>query len=254
MLSDYIAVRTRQKPILLMTHIVIGYPTLDDSLRLVETMVGAGVDLIELQLPFSEPIADGPVIARANHAAITGGITVDQCFSFAEKVAGQFDIPFLFMSYYNLLHCQGPRKFVERMSSVGLQGAIVADLPLEEAGEFLLATQQQHIDPIFIFSPRTTAERMSKIADHARGFVYCVARTGVTGQATRFGDGLTEYLKRCRAATSLPLALGFGVRERSDIQYLTGKVDIAVIGSETLRIVDAHGVSAVGDFLKSLRN
>lgn len=254
MLSDYIAVRARQKPILLMTHIVIGYPTLDDSLRLVETMVGAGVDLIELQLPFSEPIADGPVIARANHVAISGGITVDQCFAFAEKVTSHFDIPFLFMSYYNLLHCQGPQKFVERMSSVGLKGAIVADLPLEEAGEVLQATQQQHVDPIFIFSPRTTDERMRKIAEHARGFVYCVARTGVTGQATRFGDGLSDYLKRCRAATKLPLALGFGVRERSDIQYLTGKVDIAVIGSETLRIVDAHGVSAAGDFLKGLRD
>lgn len=253
MLSDYLAQRAQQTKIMLMTHIVIGYPTLDDSLRLVDTMVDAGVDLIEMQLPFSEPIADGPIIAGANHVALSRGITVAQCFSFAERVARKHPIPFLFMSYYNLLFRLGTSQFIRRTAEVGLVGSIVPDLPLEEAGEYLNASQQSGLAPVFIFSPRTSLERMERISQVARGFVYCVARSGVTGQQTRFDMDLASYLARCRAATKLPLALGFGVRDRRDVAYLEGKVDIAVVGSETLRIVDQRGVDAAGGFVKTLR-
>jgi tryptophan synthase alpha chain len=252
-LEQYLNQRRQQRDILLMTHIVIGHPDFDTSLRLVDGMVTAGVDLIELQIPFSEPIADGPVILRANQEALSAGSTVERCFELAEKVASRFDIPFLFMSYYNILFKQGVGSFVSRMRQVGLRGAIVPDLPPEEAGDYLSAMQQEQLDPIFIYSPNTKAARLASIAEHGRGFVYCVARKGVTGAATAFSDELSAYLARARAATTLPLAVGFGVKEKSDVDFLRGKADIAVVGSETLRVLERDGVAAVTPFLKALR-
>jgi tryptophan synthase alpha chain len=252
-LEQYLKERQRQRGMLLMTHIVAGHPDFDTSLRLVESMVLADVDLIELQIPFSEPIADGPVILRANQEALNAGSTVERCFAFGETVAKRFDIPFLFMSYYNVLFKQGVTHFVNRMHGGGLKGAIVPDLPPEEAGEYLNAMAERALDPIFIYSPNTTDARLSIIAKHARGFVYCVARKGVTGTETAFSDELSRYLARARAATHLPLAVGFGVKEKKDVDFLRDKADIAVVGSETLRILKNGGAAAVTPFLKSLR-
>jgi tryptophan synthase alpha chain len=235
-----------------MTHIVIGYPSLAASLELVDAMVEAGVDVMELQIPFSEPIADGPVILHANQLALASGIRVDDCFRFAETVATRHPIPFLFMGYYNVLFARGVQRFVAQMKQVGIRGAIVPDLPPEEGDEYLAAMQTEQLDPIFIYSPNTSESRMREIAAHARGFVYCVARKGVTGKTTEFSADLASYLERCRAATKLPLALGFGVRDRADFGYLRGKADMAVVGSETLRIVDSQGVSAVAPFIRQL--
>jgi tryptophan synthase alpha chain len=140
------------------------------------------------------------------------------------------------------------------MHGAGVRGAIVPDLPPEEASEYLGAMRQAALDPVFIFSPRSTDERMKRIAAEARGFVYCVARKGVTGSETAFSAELDAYLARCRAATDLPLAVGFGVKSKQDVAHLLGKVDIAVVGSETLRVIDAEGVGAVGAFVRSLRD
>lgn len=253
MLEQYLKDRRQKQEILLMTHIVLGHPHFDTSLRLVESMVAAGVDLIELQIPFSEPIADGPVILRANQEALNAGSSVEKCFDVASEVARRFDIPFLFMSYYNVLFRRGVTSFVTRMQEAGLRGAIVPDLPPEEAGEYLSAMQENLLSPIFIYSPNTTDERLKKIAEYAGGFIYCVARKGVTGSSTAFSMDLAGYLERARAATSLPLAVGFGVKDKADVDFLRGKADIAVVGSETLRALERGGLAAVGPFLSGLR-
>jgi tryptophan synthase alpha chain len=253
MLETYIEKKRKQKDILLMTHIVIGYPSLEESYRIVETMAGAGVDLMELQVPFSEPIADGPVILHANQVAISNGITVRRCLSFGEKAAADFDIPFLFMSYYNILFKFGVEAFTSGMVNNGIKGAIVPDLPLEEGEEYLSAMKQHNLAPIFIFSPTTKNDRMKLIASYASGFIYCVARKGVTGLDTAFSQQLEAYLGRCRAATNLPIALGFGVKDKADVDFLKGKADIAVIGTQTIRIIDEKGTTAVGDFIRGLR-
>jgi len=138
------------------------------------------------------------------------------------------------------------------MARIGMAGAIVADLPPEEGQAYLTAMQAHGLAPIFIFSPTTGQARMRMLAGHGRGFIYCVARKGVTGQQTAFSQELEGYLARCRQATDLPLALGFGVKDRADIDFLRGKVDIAVIGTETIRLVDQHGVGAVEGFIRSL--
>ena len=136
-LETYLRKRLKKKDILLMTHMVLGYPSLEDSFRIIETMVGSGVDLMELQIPFSEPIADGPVILRANHKALERGATVEGCLNLAEEVARAFDIPFLIMTYYNIPFRYGLHNFIHAMAKRGLQGAIIPDLPPEEGQEYL---------------------------------------------------------------------------------------------------------------------
>lgn len=252
MLESYLREKLKEKEILLMTHIVLGYPTFEDSLRIVETMVEAGVDLMELQIPFSEPIADGPVILHANQRALAAGATVQKCLDFAGKVTESFGIPFLFMSYYNILFKFGVDRFAAAMAQNRLKGAIVPDLPPEEGQGYLDAMAAHGLAPIYIFSPTTTDKRMKYIASFGRGFIYCVARKGVTGLDTSFSEQLDQYLARCRSATDLPLALGFGVKDRKDVDFLKGHADIAVIGTQTIRLMDSEGIGAVGKFIRSL--
>lgn len=252
MLESYLKNRLKEKEILLMTHIVLGYPTFEDTFKIIESMVKAGVDLMELQIPFSEPIADGPVILHANQKSLSRETTVKKCMDFAQKVTGTFYIPFLFMSYYNILFKYGVDRFTAAMAQSGLKGAIVPDLPPEEGRDYLGAMEKHNLVPIFIFSPTTPGERMKYLASFGKGFIYCVARKGVTGVDTDFSKQLKKYLDRCRKATDLPLALGFGVKEKKDVDFLKGKADIAVVGSQTIRLVDKEGIGAVGEFIKSL--
>lgn len=252
MLETLIRERLKEKPLLLMTHIVIGYPDLDTSFELVKAMVEAGVDLMELQIPFSEPLADGPVIISANQQALANGISVAQCLDFGARAARTFAIPFLFMSYSNILIQYGMDRFARTMARNKIAGAIVPDLPPEEGADYLEAMRAHHLAPIMIAAPTTPEPRLRLLAAQGAGFVYCAARKGVTGLQTDFSQDLDAYLARCRRAIDLPLALGFGVKDRADCDFLRGKVDIAVIGSETLRRADQGGPDAVGRFIRSL--
>ncbi len=252
MLETYIKERLREKEILLMTHIVIGYPDLKTSGEIVTAMVGAGVDLIELQIPFSEPIADGPVIEAANQRALSGGITVEACLNFAAELAKAHGIPFLVMSYYNILFRYGVEKFAAALRTAGLAGAIVPDLPPEEGTEYLGAMRRNGLDPVMLFAPTTPDDRMRFIAEKASGFVYCVARKGVTGLDTAFGAEISGYLARARRAASLPLAVGFGIKDKRDVSFLKGKAEIAIIGSEMIRVANERGAAGVGASLRAI--
>ena len=253
MLESYIKKGLEDKDILLMTHIVLGYPSFSDNLRIIEAMVNAGVDLMELQIPCSNPIADGPVIKHANQQALKAGATVNSLFKFAEEVARISKVPFLLMGYYNTALKYGVKRFVSAMSQARLRGAIILDLPPEEGRAYLDAMHTSHLAPILIFSPTTSSDRMRAISACGSGFIYCVARKGVTGETTDFSKKLATYLHRCRSSTSLPLALGFGIKDKSDIDFLKGKADIAVIGSQTIRVMEQKGIAAVEDFIHSLR-
>ncbi|MEY4546600.1 MAG: trpA: tryptophan synthase, subunit alpha [Pseudomonadota bacterium] len=252
-LSEYIRARRKNARVLLMTHIVVGYPNLQRSRELVDAMVAAGVDLIELQIPFSEPMADGPVILKANQIALKNGTKVADCFEFARDASKRHATPFLFMTYYNILHRLGLSTFAERSRDAGIQGVIVPDCPFEEGGPSRRALSAQGVAPIQLFSPKTPDERLRQLGDVAGGLVYVVTRKGVTGSTTAFSAEMNAYLGRCREATSLPLAAGFGITSKSDVDFLVGKVDIAVVGSQALRIFDDAGVSDVSEFLGSLR-
>ncbi len=252
MLEAEIQQRKQKRDILLMTHIVLGYPSFDACRRVVSEMVEAGVDLMELQIPFSEPIADGPVILHANQKSLAAGSTVERCLELASELSREFPIPFIFMTYYNIAFVRGAERFAREMREAGVRGAIIPDLPFEEGADLFGAMEREQLEPIFLYAPNTTDARMAQIAERARGFVYCIARKGVTGAKTEF-EAVGTYIERCRKHTNLPLALGFGVKERRDVDAIRGKVDIAVIGSETIRLLDQQGVEAVRPFIRSLR-
>lgn len=254
MLQNRVHEALGKRDIALMTHLVLGYPSFDVNRKVVAQMAGAGVELIELQIPFSEPVADGPVIARACQRSIAAGTTVAACLDFvAQMAAAHPKVSFLVMTYYNIVFRMGEEAFLDRARRARVRGLIIPDLPVEEGAEFYRAARRAGIDPILIFAPTSTDERMRELELAADGFIYCVARRGVTGAETAFGPAFDAYLARCRAATDLPLAVGFGIRSREDVDQLLVKADIAVIGSETIRIVDEKGPEAVGPFLASLR-
>jgi tryptophan synthase alpha chain len=252
-LESYLKKRLDDRDILLMTHIVLGNPSFEDNIKVIEAMVAAGVDLMELQIPFSRPYADGPVIRRANQQALKGGATVKKCFNLAKKITSTFSIPFLMMSYYKIAFRYGMDRFVMSLSDCGLRGSLIPDLPHEERHTYLDAMYAHNLDPILFYSPSTSADRMRTIASSGSGFIYCIARKGVTGENTDFSEKLASYLGNCRKSTALPLALGFGIKKKSDIDFLKGKADIAVIGSQTIRVMEKKGVDSVGDFIRSLR-
>ncbi len=253
-LEKYIREKQAAREILIMTHIVLGYPSLAVNEDIIEEMAAGGVDLIEMQIPFSEPVADGPVIVKANQAAIAEGIRVNSCFEFAARITGQYNIPFLFMTYYNIVYKYGPENFLKKARECGIQGLIIPDLPPEEGEDFLAGAREQGIAPIMIFSPTSSLERMEFLAGHGQGFIYCVARRGVTGNQTSFDQEFASYIRKCRRATHLPLAVGFGISSSEDITYLKDKADIGVIGTKTIKLVEGDGVRAVGPFIRSLRN
>jgi tryptophan synthase alpha chain len=252
-LEDHIREVLTRKKILLMTHLVLGYPSFEVNRQVIDAMVAGGVDLMELQIPFSEPVADGPMIAKANQESLTHGVRVDQCLDFAADIIRRHDIPFLFMTYYNILFRRGVAEFIDAAAGIGIRGCIIPDLPPEEGYEYLTLSRKAGLAPIQIFAPTSTDERMRYLADHGDGFIYCVARRGVTGSKTDFDADFNAYIARCRQATGLPLAVGFGIRSREDVRYLEGKADIAVIGTETIRLVEEKGPEAVGPFIAGLR-
>lgn len=245
--------RLAAKPILLMTHLVLGYPSLAVNREVIRQMAENGVDCIELQIPFSEPIADGPVILKASQQSLDNGISVEECFRFGQEMAAEFPaVRFLFMTYYNIVFKYGEEAFLRRTRDIGFCGTIVPDLPPEEGQSYLLTSKELGLAPVQFFTPTSADERMRGVAALGAGFIYCVARRGVTGQQTAFDDSLHQYLARCRKATDLPLAVGFGISTREDVAMLTGKADMAVIGTATIKLVDAHGPAAVGPFIASL--
>ncbi len=236
-----------------MTHLVLGYPSLDVNRQVIRQMADNGVDCIELQIPFSEPMADGPVILKANQDALESGIRVEDCISFTEEIIREFPhVHFLFMTYYNIIYRYGEEAFIKRSAEIGIRGFIVPDLPPEEGESYLQLSKQYKTAPIMFFTPTSTDERMVEVAQYGDGFMYCVARKGVTGRQTEMDDNLAEHLDRCRQATGLPLAVGFGISTREDVAMLEGKADMAIIGTATIRLVDEQGANAVGPFISGL--
>jgi tryptophan synthase alpha chain len=251
-LEGHVRERLEKRTPLLMTHAVVGYPSLEANWAMLEAMEAAGVDLVELQLPFSEPIADGPAFAKANQLAIQAGTTWSTYFDFAARAGKRFRFPLVFMGYYNSVFRMGAERFCARLADAGMRGFIVADLPPEEAIQLNAMARAHALDPILLMTPASSPERLAEIARQASGFVYCLARKGVTGKRTDLSRGVEEFLARCRTATPLPLALGFGIRTPADLRALRGLADIAIVGTACLEMWEERGEGAYREFLKAL--
>jgi tryptophan synthase alpha chain len=230
----------------LMTHVVVGYPTLDSTLPLLVAMDEAGVDFIELQIPFSDPLADGPTIQSACEAAIAGGTRVRDAFAIAAQAAAKVQAPLLFMAYANTVYRYGVEAFCRDAAQAGISGTIVPDLPAEAAEHegYLDACRRHGLHNIVTLAPTSTDERMTKNATVASGFVYCMSRRGVTGTQLGLAPDLQAYLQRVRGHLSVPMAVGFGISDRSRLEQVLPYCDIATVGSA---LIDRLGELATGD-------
>lgn len=253
MLENYIRERLKSRKLLLMTHAIVGHPSLDENWDMLKAMQKAGIDLVELQLPFSEPIADGPAFIRANQSALDQGIRWKQYFEFMANASREFDFPLLFMGYYNSLYTMGLQLFCEQLQRSGAKGFITADLPVEHSADLDALAKPAGLDHIQIVTPLNSEKRLRQIAQAGSGFLYCVARKGVTGKETDFNRELAAYIRRCRNASSLPLAIGFGIKTAGQVAALQGKADIAIIGTACLEVWEQQGAAAYVAYLQALR-
>lgn len=252
-LETYIRQRLQRKKLLLMTHVVVGHPSLDVNMAMLEAMQRADVDMVELQLPFSEPIADGPVFVRANQMALEAGMNWERYFAFMQRATRAFDFKILMMGYYNSILQMGHEPFCACLAEHGGSGFIVADLPPEEAEELIQAADVRQVAPIVLMTPTNPLVRLQEIAKRARGFVYCVARKGVTGTPTSLDASLGAFIQRCRQATPLPLALGFGLRTGADLQQIHGLADIGIVGTALLTTWEQGGLASYNALLQDLQ-
>ena len=250
----------------LMTHIVLGYPSLDESLKLVETMAACGVDFIEIQIPFSDPTADGPVITQACQAALDAGVRVQDAFEFMEEVSGRYDLPFLFMSYFNIAFAyrqeasggrggaDGVAGFVAASAAAGASGLILPDLPPEMVREgYKEACDSAGLHPVYVVSPNTGRERLEVIAEAGSGLLYATSRTGTTGKEMDLEmQELTGFLSNARETCGLPIAVGFSISTREQVEALGGHADIAVVGTHFIRVWEQGGTEALEAELNKL--
>ena len=237
---------------MIMTHVVCGYPSFDDNWQELEIMQSAGVDLVELQFPFSEPSADGPLFVKANQTAIDNGVKVDDCFEFMQKVTSHFSFKVVMMGYYNTVFKTGHKAFLQRLKDAGGEAFILPDLPVEEASELHTIAAELALSPIILMTPTSSDERLTQLAAAADGFIYVVARKGVTGSNTDMNQEVADFILRCRQHTDLPLAIGFGVSTKDDIDFISQHADIAVIGTAALKAWEDNQRDGLQDFFTQL--
>ncbi len=251
-LEQYLRERKARKDLLVMTHVVCGYPSFEDNWAELEVMAEFDVDIVELQFPFSEPSADGPLFVRANELALKKGVSPADCFAFMKKVADHFPFKVLMMGYYNTAFKMGAETFLRRLKEAGGCGYILPDLPVDEAGELHRLSESFGLDPVLLMTPTSTERSLQKIGAAARGMIYAVARKGVTGAKTDMGDELDAYLARCRRYTDLPIGVGFGVSSKDDIDFLRGRADMVIIGTAALRAWEDGGADGLRSFFSSI--
>lgn len=215
-----------------------GYPTLDESLANARALAGAGADIIELGVPFSDPMADGPTIQYASQVALAGGVTLTKVLE--RLAADALPVPVVLMSYLNVLLAYQRDALFGKLRDAGVCGLIVPDLPIEEADDWIAAGREHGIDIVFLLAPNSTERRIAQVAERARGFIYAVARLGTTGARQKLDDELPDMLARIRAATDLPIVAGFGLSSPAHVRALRGRVDGVIVAS---RLIDAmrHG-------------
>lgn len=219
----------------LMPYLMGGFPSSDQSLEVAQAYVDGGADLIEFGLPFSDPLADGPVIHAAAVDALAGGTKIDELLGGIAPVAAQ--VPVMVMTYFNIIHARGVERFLGRCVEVGISGLIVPDIPLEESEVLLEPCDRHGIALVPLIAPTTPDERIARICAQARGFIYTVAVTGTTGERSADADGLAELVARVRAHTTLPVAVGFGISEPEQAARVGELADGAIVGTRLVRCV-----------------
>lgn len=241
----------------LMPFLTAGYPDLETSVEIVKAMVGGGADGIELGIAFSDPLADGPTIQRASHTALLNGTRPYDAIDVVRRLrADGVAVPIILMGYCNTFLAVGEERFISDAAEAGADGFIVVDLPPEESDEVRRICREHGTDLIFLAAPTSDETRIDEIVRRAAGFVYCVGVVGTTGARAELSAELPEFLKRLRAKTDLPLAVGFGISKRAHVEALAGMADAAIVGAAIVDAIESspreERVQRVRDYVEVL--
>lgn len=246
----------KEKRIGLMTHIVAGYPDIESSKKIAYEMVSSGVDFIEIQIPFSDPMADGPTIMQANKLALDNAVTPKDSMQIMKELSSEVHIPLIFMSYFNIISNYGVEKFCKDAHEVGCSGLIIPDMPLEEEQNENLSKHASENDLINIrlLSPASTEQRIVKNIEIAEGFVYFAGRKGTTGAKTDVDSQLKQNIEKVKKYTDLPIAVGFGISTAENLRDVNkAGADIAVIGSAIINKYNEKKIKGVRSLLKEMK-
>lgn len=221
----------------LIVFITGGDPNVEVTIRAVLELSDAGVDVVEIGIPFSDPIADGPVIQASSERALTSGTTIQALLSAVCEIRERTDIPLIFMSYFNPVLQYGLERFARDCASAGVDGVLITDLPPEEASEWVEVASCCSVDTVFLLAPTSTDSRIEKVAQLSSGFIYCVSRTGITGERERLPEDLKELVGRIRRFTDKPIAVGFGISSPEHVSSVLTQTeaDAVVVGSAVVR-------------------
>lgn len=223
------------------TYITAGLPDLAATKEIIKAQERGGCDVVELGIPFSDPVADGPVIQDASYRAICGGVNVRKIFEMMQELRAEgVEMPIVFMMYYNTVLHYGVEAFVKKCNEMGVDGLIIPDLPFEEQEEIQKYLKQSDNTILIQLVSPVSAERIPKLLDGARGFVYCVSSMGVTGQGADFHKEVKSYLKKVKDATELPVMMGFGIRTAEDVAPLKELIDGAIVGSYFIQLLEEN--------------
>ena len=235
--------------------VTAGDPDLDTTQQLILAMAHAGADLIEIGIPFSDPVAEGIVIQKADERALASGTTTDKIFDLVKQVRKSTDVPLALMTYMNPIFVYGSDKFMRNCDEAGIDAVIVPDLPFEEKDELLASCEKYNIDLISLIAP-TSKERIATIAKEAQGFVYCVSSLGVTGVRSEITTDIGEMVSLVKSAKDIPCAIGFGISTPEQAKAMAQHADGVIVGSAIVRMIEEHGkdsVEIVREYVKEMK-
>lgn len=243
----------RKKKNMIMTHVVGGYPDKQTTLDLINIMIESGVDMIEIQIPFSDPMADGPTIMKANQKALDNGCRLDGCLEIVRQIRSRSEIPLLFMTYANIPYKTGFETFARLSAGAGIDALIVPDLPYDEmCDDFFPAVNRNNLISIPVISPSSSTERIKQLGSGKRGFIYTTLKVGITGAGKTISAESLDFIKKVKKTVQIPTAAGFGISTPDQVAQTHKVSPIAVIGSHVINVLNDSGINGVKVFLKEV--
>ncbi len=239
----------------LVAYLTCGDPDVRTTRDVALAAIDAGAEVIELGVPFSDPVADGPVIQRASERALRNGVTLEQVLKLAQDIRRESDAGLIVFSYLNPVMRMGLQRFVDQAAHAGVHGALITDLPVEEADEYLRDMRQRNLATVFLAAPTSTDQRLKRIAEASTGFVYAISRTGITGQRKDLTEDARKLVNRLRKFTDLPIAVGFGIASPEHFATVAKFADAAAVGSAIVQTIQQNPgkePQAVAEFIKQL--
>ncbi len=253
-MSRLASVFNRQAHTALIAYVTVGYPSVEATMRVVPLLADSGCDIVELGIPFSDPLADGATIQRASFGALQNGITPRLCLDLAGELKHKVSTPLVFMTYFNPVFHHGLKEFCRACTKSGIDGLIIPDLPPEEGADLEAVTRSHDLDLIYLLAPTSTEERIKLVAEKSRGFIYLVSVTGVTGARDKLPENLEAFVARVKKIASQPLCVGFGISTPEQARQVAQIADGVIVGSRIIQLMEIEdNFLSLSKFIRDLR-